>query len=68
MYPSDVDNIEILGVDVDIQETRIIEIADPDIPPTDIEPIKTAPAHQVAFSVAPMPSIQQVEPELRNFQ
>ena len=30
----DVDNIDIPGVDVDIQDPQVIEIIDPDIPPT----------------------------------
>ena len=35
----DVDNIKIPGVDVDIQEQQVIEIIDPDIPPTNPDPI-----------------------------
>ena len=57
---SDVDNIEIPGVDVDIQEPQFIEIVDPDIPPTNPAPIEPAPVKQVAVSVEPVLSIQQV--------
>ena len=35
----DVDNIKILGVDVDIQEPQVIEIIDPNIPLTNTAPI-----------------------------
>ena len=63
----DVKNIEIPGVDVDIQEPQVIEIIDSNIPPTDPGPIEPAKVHQADASVEPMPAIQQVEPELRRF-
>ena len=50
---------------MDIQEPQVIEIVDPDIPPTDPDPIEPARVHQADASVEPMPAIQQVEPELR---
>ena len=65
MYSSDVDNIEIPGVDVDIQEPQVIEIVDTDIPPTDPASIYLAPVHQEDAAVEPIPAIQQVEPKLR---
>ena len=37
--PSDFENIEIPGVDVDIKEPQVIEIVDPNIPPTNTETI-----------------------------
>ena len=61
----DVDNIDIPGVDVNIQEPQVIDIIDPDIPPTDPDPIEPATVHQADAAVEPIPSIQQVEPELR---
>ena len=61
----DIDNINILGVDVDIQEPQVIEIINPGIPPTKPAPIEPAPLHQVAAAVEPMPAIHQVDPELR---
>ena len=64
VYPSDIDNIEIPGVDVEIQEAQVIEIVDSDIPLTDPVSIEPAPVHQVAAAVEPMPTIQQVEPEM----
>ena len=42
----DVDNIDIPGVDVDIQEPQVIDIIDPNIPPTDAAPIEPATLHQ----------------------
>ena len=41
----DVDNIEISGVGVDIQEPKVIDIVDPYIPHTDLAPIEPAPVH-----------------------
>ena len=41
----DVDNIDIPGVDVDIQEPQVIDIIDPNIPPTDPDPIEPARLH-----------------------
>ena len=35
----DVENIEIPGVDVDIQEPQVIEMIDPEIPPNNPDPI-----------------------------
>ena len=60
----DVDNIEIPGVDVNIQEAQVIEIIDPDILPTDPDPIEPATVHQADAAVKMMPVIHQVEPEL----
>ena len=67
MYASDidVDNIDIPVVDVDIQEPQVIEIIDPEIPPTKPDPIEPATVHQADAAVDPMPAIQQVEPKLR---
>ena len=62
---SNADHIEIPGVDVDIQEPQVIEIIDPDIPPTDPDPIEPATVHQVDASVESMPAMQQVKPKLR---
>ena len=59
-----VENIEILGVDVDIQEPQVIEIVDPDIPPTDPDPIEPATVHQADASVEPMLAIHHVDPKL----
>ena len=53
------------GVDVDIQEPQVIEIIDPDIPPTGPDPIEPGTVHQTDVIVEPMPAIQQVEPKLR---
>ena len=61
----EVDNIEIPGVDVDIQETQVIGIIDPYITPTEPDPIEPATMHQADAAVEPMPAIQQVETELR---
>ena len=47
----DVKNIEIPGVDVEIQEPQVIEIIDPNIPPTDSDPIEPATVHQTYASV-----------------
>ena len=63
---SDVDNIEIPGVDVKIQEPHVIEIVDPNIPPTNPAPIEPERVHQADASPETMPDIQQVEPELRS--
>ena len=60
-----IDNIKILGVDVDIQDTQVIEIIDPDIPPNKPAPIEPATVHQADVSVDPMPAIQKLDPELR---
>ena len=57
-------NIEIPGVDVDIQEPLVIDIIDPNIPPTDPYPIEPARLHQADASVVSMPAIQQVDTEL----
>ena len=46
-----IDNIDIPGVDVDIQEPQVIKIIDPDIPPTDPSPIEPSVVNQVAASV-----------------
>ena len=56
----DVDNIEIPGVNMDIQEPQVIGVVYPNIPPTDPAYIEIS-----AAAVEPMPTIQQVEPELR---
>ena len=53
----DVENIEIPGADVDIQETQVIEIIDPGIPPTDPDPIEPETVHQEDVAVEPMPAI-----------
>ena len=50
---------------MDIQEPHVIEIIDPNIPPTKPDPIEPATAHQADAAVEPVPAIQQVEPELR---
>ena len=63
----DVDNIEIPGVDVDIQETQVIEIIDPNIPPTDPAHIESETVHQADSAVYPMPFIQQMEPGLHRY-
>ena len=42
----DVENIDIPGVNVDIQEPQVIEIIDTKIPPTDPDPIESATVHQ----------------------
>ena len=60
----DIDNIEIPGVDVDIQYPQVIEIIDPNIPPTDPSPREPATVHQADVAVEPMPYIQQVYPKL----
>ena len=60
----DINNIKIPGVDVDIQEPQVIEIVDPEIPPTEPTSIEPAPVHQVATKVYLIPYIQQVDPEL----
>ena len=60
----DVYNIYIPRVDVDIQEPQVIEIVDPDIPPTEPSSIEQVPAHQVAAALETVPVIQQVDPEL----
>ena len=60
----DVKNIEIPGVDVDIQEPQVIEIIDPKIPPTDPDNIEPETVHQADAAVDPMPDIQQVDPKL----
>ena len=49
--PSEVENIEIPGGDVYIQEPQLIEIIDPDIPPTDPSPIEPAAVNQVTVTV-----------------
>ena len=64
---TDVENIKIPGVDVDIQEPQVIGIVDPKIPPTNSAPIEPAPVHQADAVVEPMPSIQKVDPELRRY-
>ena len=67
MDASDIDvaNIEIPGVDVDIQEPQVIEIIDPDITPTDPDSIEPATVHQADAALEPMRAIQQVDPKLR---
>ena len=60
----DVYNIEIPGVDVDIQEPQVIDIIDTIIPTTEPYPIEPATVHQADAAVEPMPAIRQVEPEL----
>ena len=66
MDASDIDvvNIEIPGVDVYIQDQQVIEIIDPDIPPTDPAPIKPATVYQKDAALELMPAIQQLEPKL----
>ena len=61
----DVYNIEIPGVDVDIQEPQFIDIVDIDIPPTNPESIEVSQVHQVAVEVEPVPAIQHVETNIR---
>ena len=56
----DVDNIDIPGLDVDIQDTQVINIIDPNIPPTKPAPIEPATLHQSNMAVETMPAIQQV--------
>ena len=51
---TDVDNIDTPGVDVDIQEPQVIDIIDPNIPPTDPYPIEPEKLHQSDASVEPM--------------
>ena len=58
----DVDNIEIPGVDVDIKEPQVIDIIDPDIQPTDPDPIEPETVHQTYAAVELMPVIHQVDP------
>ena len=58
---SDVDNIDIPGVDVDIQESQVIDIFDPGIPTTDPAPTEPVLLHQVAEVVETILSVQQVE-------
>ena len=60
-----VDNIEIPGVYVAIQEPQGVEIFDTDITPTDPAPIEPDPVQQVSAEVEPMLGIQQVDPKLR---
>ena len=60
----DVDNIYIPGVDVAIQEPKVIDIVDPAITPTDPSPIELDTVHRIAEVVELMPSIQHVEPKL----
>ena len=52
------------GVDVEIKEPQVIDIIDPEIPPTDLDPIEPAPLHQADEVVEPMSAMHQVEPEL----
>ena len=61
----DVDNIEIPGVDVDIQEPQVIDMIDPYIPPTNPDSIEPATMHQDDAVVKPIPYIHQVDPKLR---
>ena len=42
---TDVENIEIPGADVDIQEPQVIKIIDPEIPPNEPDPIEPATVH-----------------------
>ena len=60
----EVDNINTPGGDVDIQDSQVIEIIDPDIPPTDPEPIEPATVHQADVAVELTPTIHQVEPDI----
>ena len=60
----DVYNIEIPGVDVDIQEPQVIDIIDTSIPTTEPDPIEPATVHQADAAVEPMPTIHQAEPKL----
>ena len=62
-----VDNIDIPGVDVDIQDPQVIEIIDPNIPPTDPAHIESETVHQADSAVDPMPFIQQMEPGLHRY-
>ena len=64
----DIENIEIPGLDVDIQEPQVIEVIDPNIPPTDPDPIEPARVHQADASEEPMPAIHQVQPAVRNVE
>ena len=50
---------------MDIQYQQVIEIIDPDIPPTDPAPIEPATVYQEDAALEPMPAIQQLEPKLR---
>ena len=52
---------------MDIQEPQVIEIIDPDIPPTNPDHIEPTTVHQADAAVEPMPDIQQVDPKLRRF-
>ena len=61
----DIENIDIPGVNVDIQEPQVIEVIDLVIPPTDPDPIEPATVHQAYAAVEPMPTIHQVGPEIR---
>ena len=61
----DVDNINIPGVDLDIQEPQVIEIIDHNIPPSEPDPIEPATLHQEYATVEPMPAINKVDTELR---
>ena len=58
----DVDNIDILGVDADIQEPQVIEIIDPNIPLTDPDPVEPSTVHQAYAKVEPMTAIQHGDP------
>ena len=60
-----VENIKTPGVDAEIQDPQVIESVDPDIPLTDPATIEPATVHQTDAALDPMPSIQQVEPDLR---
>ena len=63
----DVDNIDTPGVDVDIQDPQVIEIIDPNIPLTKPAAIEPSTVNQTDTTVETMPSIHQVEPEIRRF-
>ena len=64
----DVDNIEIPGVDFDIQEPQVIDIIDTNIPPTDPDPIQPATVHQADAAVEPMTAIHQAELKIRRYR
>ena len=50
---------------MDIQEPQVIEIIDPNIPPTDSDPIEPATVYQEDVALEPMTAIQQLKPKLR---
>ena len=47
---------------MDIQELQVIDIIDPNIPPTEPDPIEPETVHHADAAVEPMPAIHQVDP------